>query len=183
MYFSTCTSISGTGTRLLDRCRRAVEARHPVATTGQIDCVVAKAATSVKHLSADRAERFEFHEARLGMPDVPRDGVWGGCARECGFSAVEAVVGFAVVPDGFRFGTAHTITVRPATNARRCAQGNASPRKGQFDDRRTAGHAAGVQGIACRAGCEGALRKLSPPSMESAEYQRDQDRGGHRIRL
>ena len=81
------TGLGSTGTGLLDRRRRAVEARHRVAATSQVDHVVAEAATSVEHLSADRAERFEFHKPRLRLSDVPRDGFGGGRARECGLSA------------------------------------------------------------------------------------------------
>lgn len=95
------TRIRSADTRLLDRRRRAVEARHRITATGQVDCVVAKAATSVEYLPADRPECFEFHQSRLGLPDVPRDGVGGGRARERGSAAVEAFVGFAVMTEGF----------------------------------------------------------------------------------
>jgi hypothetical protein len=95
------TGLGSTGTGLLDRRRRAVEARHRVAATRQVDHVVAEAATSVEHLSADRAERFEFHKPRPRLSDVPRDGFGGGRARECGLSAIEAFVRLAIVAEGF----------------------------------------------------------------------------------
>ena len=106
----------------LDRCRRAVEARHLVATTSQIDCVVAKAASSVKYVSANCAERFEFHKTRLGIPDVPRDRIGGGRAGECGFAAVEAVVGLAVVLTVSDSGRLTLLRYGPLPNVLRCAQ-------------------------------------------------------------
>ena len=65
------------------------------------------------------AERFEFHQPGLGLPDVPRDPFGAGRAVERRFTAVQLVEGFGCGLKGFR--RSHQIQIRRVTTRRRRA--------------------------------------------------------------